>query len=358
VNLVPTDGTKGLTGRLPIPPARFADPVALNAYLDRIADSVQAIPGVQVVALAEGLPTQGAPFGRAFQVTDQPPIPAALRPGEPLKTVSASYFQAVRLQVREGRSLSERDRHGSPRVIVVNETFARLYFPGMDAVGKRLLMEPYGTDDVWEVVGVVADEGLSWQGEPEAMVYATREQNPSDYLALVVRGTVGPDRLREPVRRAVSAVDRDQALTDIQPLDNLKTDFMASDRLRSALVGIFAVVAVALATLGLYGVLAYIVTQRRREMGIRAALGASPTSVVAQVVRQGMMMTGWGLALGVGGALAVGRLLATFDSRIASSSLGTIIAVVGILTGVALVARYVPARRAANVDALVALRSD
>jgi putative ABC transport system permease protein len=156
----------------------------------------------------------------------------------------------------------------------------------------------------------------------------------------------------------VSAVDRDQALTDIQPLDNLKTDFMASDRLRSALVGIFAVVAVALATLGLYGVLAYIVTQRRREMGIRAALGASPTSVVAQVVREGMMMTGWGLALGVSGALAVRRLLATFDSRIASSSLGTIIAVVGILTAVALVACYLPARRAANVDALVALRSD
>ena len=294
------DSTNVLTARLPISPTRFPDPGALNAYLDRIEDNVQSIPGVRNVAFAEGLPTQGTPFGRAFEVANQAPLQRAMRPASGFKTVSASYFPALGLRIVRGRALTARDRKGTPLVLVVNETFARTYLPGVDPVGKRLLMEPLRptnplTDDVWEVVGVVADEGLSWNGAPEAMVYAAREQNPSDYLALVVRGSLHPSRLQELIRRAVSAVDRDQALTDVQSLEELKTSFMASDRLRSTFLSLFATVALALAAVGLYGVLSFAVAQRRREIGIRAALGASAASLVRLVMGQGLVITGCGL---------------------------------------------------------------
>lgn len=211
----------------------------------------------------------------------------------------------------------------------------------------------------WEVVGVVADEGLSpWTRAAEPMIYATREQNPSDYVAMVVRGTVDPARLQESIRKAISEVNRDQALSNVQSLDQLKTNSMASDRVRSLLLGGFAAVAVALAAIGLYGVLAYTVVQRTREIGIRAALGASAVSLVALIVRQGMWMTGWGLAVGLGGALIVSRLLTTFLFGVGPSDPATIVAVAGMMAAVALTACYIPARRAAKIDPLIALRSE
>jgi putative ABC transport system permease protein len=352
------DSNNVITARLPIPPTRFAQPDTLNAHLDRIVERVQVVPGVQDVALAEGLPTQGAPFGRAFQIADQPRLPAALRPGEPFKTVSASYFRTLRLQVRAGRALTERDRRGSPLAIVVNETFARRYFADADPIGKRLWMEPYRPEDVWEVVGVVADEGLSWQGEPEAMAYASREQHPSDYLALVVRGSIDPIHLREPLHRAISSVDADQALTDVRLLNDLKGDFMASDRLRSILLSSFAAVAVSLAAIGLYGSLAYLVAQRQREIGIRAALGASGADLVALIMRHGIVVTGWGVAIGVAGTLMVHRLVSIAAFSGAPGGVVTILTVVGIVSAVAMTACFIPARRAAQIDPLVALRAD
>jgi putative ABC transport system permease protein len=350
------DSTHVVTARLPIPPSRFADPAALNSYFDLIAERVQKVPGVRDVAFAEDVPPRGAPFGRAFQILDRPPLPPAMRPGVPFKTVSASYFRTMRLRMLRGRALGDGDRSGTPLVTVVNETFAKRYFSGVEPVGQRLLMEPYGRDDVWEVVGVVADEGLSWEGEAEEMAYTVREQHPSDYLALVVRGTLDTALLQEPIRRAVSSVDGDQALADVRPLEQLKTEFMASDRLRSILLAAFAAVAVALAALGLYGVLAYVVTQRRREIGIRAALGASVGSLFALVIRQGMVMTGCGLALGVAGAFAASRLLASIMSGIVPSNPSAMLMVT--LMAVGLMACYVPARRATKVDPLVALKGE
>jgi putative ABC transport system permease protein len=332
-----------------------------------LADDIRSLPGVRDVAFAEGLPTQGTPFGRSFRIVDQTPVERARRPICGFKTVSPSYFRAVGLQILKGRALTDRDREWTPFVLVINQTFARTYFPGVDPIGKRLLVEhgdeptrrTSSVDDLaFEVVGVVADEGLSWNGVAEALVYGTLEQNPSDYLALVVRGTINPAGLQESIRKAVSAFDPDQALANIQSLDQLKTDYMASDRLRSVLLSVFAAIGIALAATGLYGVLSYAVVQRTREIGIRAALGASTRNVVALVVRQGMVMTGWGLAVGLCGTLVANRLLTTFLFGVGPSNPTTIAAVVSILAAVALVACYIPARRAASVDPSVALRSE
>jgi hypothetical protein len=225
------DSTNVLPARLPIPSRRFADPEGLNAYLDRIADRIQSLPGVRDVAFTQGLPTQGTPFSRSFQIADQPPTERAVRPMGGLKTVSPSYFRTLGLRLLNGRALSNNDGRGAPLVIVINETFARMHFPKDDPIGKRLLMRATATagtgvlnDVAWEVVGVVADEGLSWNGAPEAMMYGTREQSPSDYLALAVRTSIDPVRLQESIRKAVSTVDRDQALANVQTLDDLNSD--------------------------------------------------------------------------------------------------------------------------------------
>jgi putative ABC transport system permease protein len=165
-------------------------------------------------------------------------------------------------------------------------------------------------------------------------------------------------RLQESIRKAVSTVDRDQALANMETLDELKAEFMAFDRLRSVLLGVFAAIAVALAAVGLYGVLSYAVVQRTSEIGIRAALGASRRSLVALVVRQGMVMAGWGLVLGLCGTLVATRLLSAMLFGVGPADPKTILAVAATLAAVALTACYMPARRATRVDPLIALRAD
>jgi putative ABC transport system permease protein len=266
----------------------------------------------------------------------------------------------------KGRALSDRDREGGPLALVINETFARTYFPALDPIGERLLVRRtrFGTsamDDLaWQVVGVVADEGVLPFGDraPEAMIYGTREQNPTNVLSLVVRATLDPTRFQESIRKAVSAFDRDQVLTNIQTLDQLTTADMVTDRLRSVLLGAFAAIAVALAAIGLYGVIAYSVAQHTREIGIRAALGATPASLVGLIVRQAMAITGWGLALGLAGAIATSRVLATLLFGVRSGDPMTMAAGAGVLALVALLACYLPARRATHVDPSRALRSE
>jgi predicted permease len=361
------DSTNVLTAGLPNPPTRFKSGAALNAYLDAMASRIQSLPGIRDVAFADALPTQGTPYGKLFQIAGQPAVPYGNRPLCGFKVVSPSYFRAVGLRLIEGRVLSERDRDGAPLVVVINRTMARTYFGGTDPVGQQVLIRRfpvYGMeitpDLAWTIVGVAADEGVSPVEDRTAQpaVYATREQHPRTNLSLVVRSTLDPIRVQASIRQSVSAFDHDQALADLQTLDQLKTDDVAPDRLRSGLLSAFAAVAVVLAAMGLYGVIAYTVAQRTREIGIRAALGASTASLLALVMRQGMAMIGVGLGTGLGTALIVTRLLRTFLFGIGPSDPMTIAAVASVLTGVALVACCVPARRATRIDPLIALKSE
>jgi putative ABC transport system permease protein len=354
------DSGSVLTAGLPIPAGRFRNATALNSYLDQIATHIQTVPGVRDVAFTEGLPTQGTPFLRSFQVTDQPVVDRSLRPYAAFKVVSASYFRAVGLRILEGRALNDSDRAQTPLALDINETFARTYFAGADPIGKRLLVKQRGSfekDALWEVVGVVADEGLSpWTRAPEPMLYATREQDPSDGMALAVRGAVDSVGFQRSVQHAVSEVDRDQALTNVQLLTDLESTFIAPDRLRSMLLAIFAAIAASLAAMGLYGVLSHAVVQRTHEIGVRAALGATRANLIALVVGQGMAMTAYGLMLGLGGVIVTGRLLTKLLVGVEPLGQLTIASIAGLLTVVALLACYAPARRAAGVDPLMALR--
>jgi putative ABC transport system permease protein len=346
------DATNVLTATVPMRP--FTDSTRLNTHVDRIGSAIQSLPGVREVAFAEGVPPEGSPFLRSFQIAGQREVDRARRPLCGFNTVTPTYFRALRLQVLLGRSLTERDRGDTSRVAVVNETFARTYFPGIQPIGQRLLMDSRsitGGDIAWEVVGVVEDEGLSpWTRAPQPLIYVTREQNASDQVMLVVRATSDVAAIQESIRKAVSAVDSNQAVADIGSLGQQMAQYVAPDRLRSQLLAAFAGMAVLLAAIGLYGVVAYLVIQRRREIAIRMALGASTADLVMLVLRDGMAMTAWGVALGVTATLLMGRVLASAIFGVQSFDLSTAVFVTVTLSLVALVACGAPARRAACVD--------
>jgi putative ABC transport system permease protein len=259
------------------------------------------------------------------------------------------------------------DGNDAPLVVVVNDTMARKYFADEDPVGQRLLMDRPGFGTVYsgdassfEIVGVIADERLTpFDDKREhAAVYVSNEQDGRGFAGLVVRTSLEPSRLERGLRAAIAAVDKDQAITEVKTLDQLKSESMLPDRLRSALLGLFAAVALALSAIGIYGIVSYSVVRRTQEIGIRAALGASPANLVRLVVRGGMSLVAIGLAVGCVAALGVTRLLAAFLFGVGSSDSITLIATVSVLAGVAAVACYLPARHATRIDPLDSLRAE
>ncbi|HYM13761.1 MAG TPA: ABC transporter permease [Bryobacterales bacterium] len=359
------DSTNVITAGLPIPDKRFPDPAQLNAYLHQIVDRVEALPGVRDVATTSALPLQGWGYGMPFQIAGRPMVDRANRQACFFKMISPSYFRALGMKLRKGRALGDHDVKGTPPVTVINETMARKFFPMEEPLGKRILVQEIvpgktqlGPEIPWEVVGVVADErvnSLDDKGDNPG-IYVTNEQSPAYFQALIVRAATNPSLLQQALRKAVREIDKNQPLTDIKTLEQIKSESLASNRLRSLLLGVFATIAVLLSAIGIYGVISYSVERRTHEIGIRAALGASAGSLLGLILRGGMLLTGIGLVLGFGGALGLTRLLATLLFGVEPRDPVTIGAVAGVLAAVALLACYIPARRATKVDPMVALR--
>jgi putative ABC transport system permease protein len=307
----------------------------------------------------------GTHFGMPFQIASHPLVDRANRRGCFFKMVSPSYFRTLGMRLRKGRVLGDRDVKGAAPATVINETMARKYFPNEEPLGKRILIQQVvpgktqlGPEIPWEVVGVVADENVSSLDDKEDNpgVYVTNEQSPVFFQALIVRAAMNPSLLQQSIRKAVHEINKDQPLTDVRTLEQIKSESMAPNRLRSWLLGVFAAIAVLLSAIGIYGVISYSVAQRSHEIGIRAALGASAGNLPRLILRSGMLMTGIGLVLGFGGALALTQLLGALLFGVGARDPGTMAAVAGILGCVALLACYIPARRATKVDPMVALR--
>jgi putative ABC transport system permease protein len=327
--------------------------------------AVEALPGVRNVAFTSALPLQGWGYGMPFQIGGQPVVDPANRKACFFKMVSPSYFEALGMKIRQGRGLNGHDVAGAPSAAVINETMARKYLPKQDPIGKRILIQQIvpgktqlGPEIAWEVVGVVADErvvALDDKFESPG-IYVTNDQSPVYFGGLVVRAAMNPSYLQKAIRKAVYDVNKEQALTEMKTLDQLKTESMVSDRLRSILLTVFAAIALALSAVGIYGVVSYSVAQRTNEIGIRAALGASSGNLVGLALRGGMWMMLAGLALGLAGGLGFARLLSTLLFGVGAWDGTTITAVAAILALIGLTACYIPARRAAQVDPMVALR--
>lgn len=361
------DSANVLTAGLPIADKRFPDPEQLNQYLREVKSNVEAVPGVASVALTSALPMEGWGYGMPFQIDGQPVLDRAHRHSCFFKMVTPSYFTVLGIKLRRGRSLSDHDVKGAPPVTVINETMARKYFAKENPIGKRILIQEIvpgktqlGPEIPWEVVGVMADEKVSDLDDKSDNpgLYVTNDQSPVYFAGLVMRTAISSDAVQQSIRKAVYAVNKDQTLTDVKTLDQIKEESTSPDRLRSLLLTVFAGIAVLLSAIGIYGVISYSVAQRTQEIGIRAALGATAGDVLKMILRGGLVMAAIGLALGFAGTLALTRLLEDILFGVGSRDPLTIAAVAGILAGVTMLACFIPARRASKVDPVVALRYD
>jgi putative ABC transport system permease protein len=358
------DATNVLTMGLPIATDRFEDPAELSAYVRQMVDRIAAVPGVMGAASTDALPLQGFSHGMPFLIAGRDQVDRANRQACGFKMVDANYFRVLGIQVVKGRGLTDRDVKGSPPVAVINQAMVRRFFGDQDPIGQHLLIQDIvpgkpqlGPEIPWEVVGVITDERTgSLDGTVRPGVYVRIEQSPSPYMNVVVRSAVEPATLSRAIPQAVHEVDRNQVVTDIRTLDEIKSESAASTRLRTTLLAVFAALALLLSAIGIYGVISYTVAQRTHEIGVRAALGAPAAALVRMVIVSGMTLALVGLAVGLGGALGLTRLLGSLLFGIGARDPLTLAGSAAILAAVALLACYVPARRAASMDPLVALR--
>jgi putative ABC transport system permease protein len=277
--------------------------------------------------------------------------------------VDPGFFSAMRVPVRKGRALGPQDTEGAPKVALVNEALARRYFPGEDPLGKRLLLyNTYAKSEpaAYEVVGVVGDirhRGLNVPATPE--YYVSYLQMPPPRMTLVVRSSV-PDLtgMAASVRGAITEVDRGALVWEFRQMDELVSDSVAPQRFNALLLGLFALVALALAATGIFGVMSYTVAERTHEIGVRIALGARSADILRLVVGRGMLLTLGGIAVGSASALGLTRLMSGLLYGVGAADPATFVGIGVVLSAVALVACYVPARRATRVSPLIAMRSE
>ncbi|MFL6333876.1 MAG: ABC transporter permease [Pyrinomonadaceae bacterium] len=344
-----------LTLDVALPAAKYNEPQRITAFYEQLLQEAAALPGVQAAGAVSILPLAGDDSSNFVQIEGRAPLPPgqALRAGR--RNVSADYFRALGIPLKQGRSLNASDASGAQPVLVINEAMARSFFQGEGPVGKRVRT---GDKSPWvEIVGVVGDvrhRGLDVDTRPE--MFFPHTQTPSRQMTLVVRSAGDPAALAGPLRERVRAIDRDQPVGNVKTMEEWVSESVASRRFTAALLGVFAAAAAALAALGLYGVVSYTVAQRTHEIGLRVALGARPRDVLRLVIGQGMALTLVGTAIGVAAALALTRLMASLLFGVGATDAGVFVAVPVLLAAVALLACYFPARRATKVDPMVALR--
>ena len=361
------DSTNVVTARLPISNTLFPSATEFNLYLHQIVERVDSLPGVRDSALTVALPMEAWIYDMGIRIDGATDVGAANRPHVFLKQVTPSYFRTLGMRLSRGRSLSDRDLMGTLPVTVINESLAKKFFPNENPVGKHILAQevPYtktqlGREIPWEVVGVVKDEKvwmLADRNEYSGM-YVSEDQSPQTQQFLIVRGTIDPVVLQNSIRDAVHGLNPDQVLDQLKTLEQIKADSMGDDRLRSSLFAIFAAMALLLAGMGLYGVMSYSVMQRTREIGIRTALGATSANIVGLVLRSGITLTCIGLAIGIVGAFGLSQFLTSMLFGVGKHDPLTLVAVGGILSATAVLACYIPARRALKVDPIIALKCE
>jgi putative ABC transport system permease protein len=369
-----------LTMRLTLPQVKYPQNEQVAAFYRQLIDRVKTLPGVESAGAASILPLSGAYSSGTTAVEDTSAGEGLQRfQGYPYleadrRQVMPGYFESLGATLLQGRFISDSDTDKSPPVLVVDEKFARRFWPNGSALGKRVVFRFNGPNNnngpaniQWaEIVGVVAHirhYGTNKEGQDRAyfpegreQAYFAQLQNPTRTMYLTVHTTSNPSGLINSVREQVLAIDKDQPVYEVKTMDQLVAGAVANPRLNLVLMAIFAGVALVLASVGIYGVMSYSVTQRTHEIGIRMALGAQQRHVLKMVIGQGMALTGLGLVTGLGGALLTTRLMSSLLFGVSATDPMTFIVISIILTGVALGACFIPARRATKVDPMIALR--
>lgn len=365
------DGRNALTMRLPVPGfppgSNYDSPAEFKAYLNQIVESARAIPGVRDVAITSALPlTDCCLYRLNLRIEGRPARDRADRSDGFYKVVTPSYFSALGVELEKGRLLTEQDTADGRRVVVVNERLADRYFPGDDPVGRHIFNPEIipgkterGPELEWEIVGVVRNEKImALDDDTSAVVYTTYAQGPVYFTYLIVAGDVPVASLRQEVRRTLHETNPGQVVLDVRTMEEIQSASIGSNRFQTVLLGVFSVAALSLAALGIFGLLAYTVAQRRREIGIRAALGASPANLLRLVLRKGMGLTLFGLVLGLVAAYAVSPSLSPLLYEIHPRDPYLLASVASLFLLIAGGACAAPAIRAAGVPPNTVLRGE
>jgi putative ABC transport system permease protein len=354
---------QALTFELTLPDSRYRDEAQEVSFFDQLLPRLRAIPGVQEAGAVLSLPLSGASIVLSFEVDGRPPVPPSQQPAMQVRVATAEYFKAMGIPLERGRLFDAFDREGAPPVVLLTEAAVKQYFPNEDPIGKKIRLgwgrgegKPTAGGEVVGIIGDVKDAGLA-EAEPPQL-YLPYAQWPIHGMSVVLATSVPPESVAEPARRAVYEVDPNMPASNVRTLDTLVAASISQPRFYMLLLSIFAGVALVLAAIGIFGVLSYSVAQRTREIGIRMALGAKRGTVLGLVVRQAMVLAGAGVAIGMVAAHYLSRMLTSLLFATGPGDPLTFAAVAGVLTGVALIASYVPAMRATRVDPILALRAE
>jgi len=345
-----------LTMQVSLPSAKYGKPAQQTAIFQQIIERLEALPGVQAVGVSNDLPIEGDMQTSTPHVENR-----TAAPGEEslagVHTISSNYFQAMGIPLLRGRAFTAADTEDAPPVIIINNVTAKRLFPNEDAIGKRIKFSDDKNVPWIEIIGISGDVRHNGLDEaPQMETYEPYLQNPRTIMAVAVRSANDPASLTAAMRGAVLEIDKDQPVYNIRTMNQVLATSIASRRLSMILFSLFAAIALALVTVGIYGVIAYSVTQRTHEIGIRIALGAQTRDVLKIIVGQGMMLTLIGIATGLIGAFAVMRVMSSLLFGVSASDPITFACVTLLLIAVALLACYIPARRATKVDPMIALR--
>jgi putative ABC transport system permease protein len=351
-----TANTLTMTVGLPI--TKYPEAHQHTAFFDRVLEQVSALPGVVSAGATTTLPLSGRGSTQPFTIAGRPEVTVAEQPTARVRYISPDYFRAMGIGLRQGRFFNEQDRESSAQVVIISETMAHQFWPGEDPIGKRLTPSFHLQQGPREVVGVVGDVKAGLDSDASPVMYMSYKQAPRPYMTIVARTASDPQNFIPTISKAIYGVDKEQALWNVRTMEQVLTASVSGRRFNMTLLVIFAGLALLLAAVGVYGVMNYSVTLRRRELGIRMALGAQTGDVLRLVLGQGLTLTLIGVGVGLAAAYALTRLMESLLYGVSATDFVTFLSVSGALVLMGLLASYLPARRATKVDPMIALRSE
>ena len=354
-----------LTFDLPVTKGRLTDTVQITTFYRQLLEKIQALPGVTSVSACEGGPLQGVRFGMPFQIAGKEVTNMSQRPVAGFNMVTPEFFKVFGIRMAQGRALNDQDIAGGVQVAIVNEDFAKKFFAGVDPLSQRVLVEQlvpgvtkFGPPVAWQIVGVYREvrNGRREQDFPEIDVPFW--QSPWPQARIAVRAAVDPENLTRSIAGIVQSMDPDLPLGTPRTMDQIMDQSLSPQRFTAGLFAGFAAIALLLAAVGIYGVMSFAVAQRTHEIGLRMALGAGQANVLALILKEGMILAGVGLALGLFGAYGVGKVMHGLLYNVAVFDFAAFGAVAAALLLAGLLACFIPAHRATLVDPMQGLRQE
>lgn len=347
-----------LTMHLSLPMTKYSEAPQRANFYKQVINDVRALPGVQSVGAVSVLPLSGGGSSGSFRIEGRDVPPGQSSPHGARWAATPDYFKTMGIPLIRGRYFEDRDTSEALPVAIIDQALAQKYWPNEDPLGKRIVFEGTRDNPLWrEIVGIVGHvKHTDLEGESRAQYYMPHQQRPQPNMALVIRTPNDPNALAGSVRSVIKSADSDLPVFRVRTMDQFVADSMTQRKFALLLICVFACLALLLSAIGLYGVMAYSVTQRTHELGLRMALGAQASDVLKLVVKQGMLLAVVGLAIGVVGAIFLSRLMKTMLFNVSATDPLVFVGIALILAAVALLACFVPARRATKVDPMVALR--